>query len=109
MEGLRDRKRIRKRLLSSITSNKASNKVRYFPILLILFLCLAASPMTWAQSERPADPSPVINDSLIRIMLAKGMLTDEEARALEGSDMPEEQRNRLVILMHKKGMISAAE
>jgi hypothetical protein len=103
MEGLKNRKRIRKRLLSSITINR----VGYF--LLSLFMFLAAAPITRAQSERPADPSPVIIDPLIRIMLAKGMLSDEEARTLVGSEMPDEQRNRLVTLMHRKGMISDAE
>ncbi|MBO0800148.1 MAG: hypothetical protein J2P31_15110, partial [Blastocatellia bacterium] len=65
--------------------------------------------MTRAQSDKHTDSDPVTNDPLIRIMTAKGMLTPEEARAIVASGTPEEQRIRLVDLLHKKGMISDTE
>jgi hypothetical protein len=82
---------------------------RYFGLLLTITLLLVAAPLTRAQSEKPPASAPVTNDPLIRLMIAKGMLTTEEARTIGANGTPDEQRNRLVVLMHEKGMISDAE
>src|SRR2546423_1130069 len=60
-----------------------------------------------AATPQPADPA--IADPLVRVLLAKGVITAEEARAVVGAGAPAEQRDRLAALLRDKGLISAAE
>ena len=56
-----------------------------------------------------ADPNPAIADPLVRTLVAKGVLTEEEGRAVSAAGTPAEQRNRLAALLRDKGIISADE
>ena len=58
-------------------------------------------------SPQPADPA--IADPLVRVLLAKGVITAEEARAVAVAGAPAEQRDRLAALLRDKGLISDAE
>jgi hypothetical protein len=58
-------------------------------------------------TPQPADPA--IADPLVRVLLAKGVITAEEARAVGGAGAPAEQRDRLAALLRDKGLISDAE
>src|SRR5256714_1130029 len=60
-----------------------------------------------AATPQPADPA--IADPLVRVLLAKGVITAEEARAVVGAGAPAEQRDRLAALLRDKGLISDAE
>src|SRR5882724_3518712 len=54
-----------------------------------------------------AEKTPMA-DPLLNLLVNKGLLTTEEARAVLSED-PAIQRNRLAILLRDKGVISAAE
>jgi hypothetical protein len=56
-----------------------------------------------------AEPIPVIADPLVRILVAKGVLTEKEGHTISAAGTPAEQRDRLAALLHDKGLISAAE
>jgi len=56
-----------------------------------------------------ASDSPVPADPLVRLMVSKGILTAEEARAIAMGSTVDEQRNRLLVLMRDKGLLSNAE
>jgi hypothetical protein len=56
-----------------------------------------------------ADSDPAINDSLIRLLVTKGLLTPVEGRAISTSGTQAEQHNRLVALLRDKGLISTTE
>jgi hypothetical protein len=60
-----------------------------------------------AASPQPADPA--IADPLVRVLLAKGVITSEEARAVAAAGDPAGQRDRLAALLRDKGLISDAE
>lgn len=51
----------------------------------------------------------VITDPLVRVLIMKGVLTDDEGRELSNSGGPYEQRNRLAVLLRDKGLLSATE
>ena len=51
----------------------------------------------------------VATDPLVRLMVSKGILTAEEARAIAMGRTVDEQRNRLLVLMRDKGLLSPAE
>jgi hypothetical protein len=62
--------------------------------------------------ENPAPPTAdnaAITDPLIRMLIAKGVLTEIEGRAIGSSGSPDAQRNRLATLLRDKGIISAVE
>jgi hypothetical protein len=72
--------------------------------------------------EKPNDPSAsssattsgdknesVSADPLVRMLVAKGVLTAEEGRSISATGTPAEQRDRLASLLRDKGLISAAE
>lgn len=65
-------------------------------------LMLCALPVVLAQQEPASDP-------LVRVLVAKGVLTSEEARGITAAATPAEQRDRLAALLRDKGVISAAE
>jgi len=51
----------------------------------------------------------VVTDPLVRMLIAKGVLTEVEGRSISASGTPVEQRNRLASLLRDKDLISAAE
>lgn len=55
-----------------------------------------------------ADRAPMA-DALLRLLVNKGLLTPEDARAVLSTGDPNRQRDRLVTLLKDKGLISAAE
>ena len=63
---------------------------------------LLATPADFAQTDNSSDP-------LVRVLVTKGVLTPEEARAIVTNASPAEQRDRLATLLRDKGVISAAE
>jgi hypothetical protein len=56
-----------------------------------------------------ADTGANVADPLVRVLMAKGILTPEEARSVGASATPAEQRDRLASLLRDKGLISPAE
>lgn len=56
----------------------------------------------------PVAPAQQGSDPLVRLLAAKGVLTDEEAQALAAVPAAE-QRDQLTALLLKKGIISARE
>src|SRR6478672_9646848 len=71
-------------------------------LTLILIVSLGSALAVFSQS---ADT----NDPLVRVLQAKGILTETEARAITSNASPAEQRDRLAALLRDKGVISAAE
>ena len=71
-------------------------------LTLILVVILASALAVFSQS---ADT----NDPLVRVLQAKGILTETEARAITTNASPAEQRDRLAALLRDKGVISATE
>ncbi len=63
-------------------------------------------------SPKPAAASAadlVVSDPLVRMLVAKGVLTADEGRSISTSGTPVEQRDRLAALLREKGLISNAE
>jgi len=52
---------------------------------------------------------PVSADPLIRVLVAKGVLTTDEGRAVSVGNNPAEQRDRLAALLRDKGLLTATE
>src|SRR5829696_2975392 len=74
-------------------------------VLCLILTCLIAVliiPSAFAQADNSSDP-------LVRILVTKGVLTADEARAIVTNASPAEQRDRLAVLLRDKGVISAAE
>jgi len=70
--------------------------------ILTVILVLMVAPLIMAQSDKPTDP-------LVRVLQAKGLLTEAEARSITANATLAEQRDRLTILLRDKGVISASE
>ena len=68
----------------------------------IIILSLMVAPFIVAQSDNSTDP-------LVRVLQAKGLLTEAEARTITANATPAEQRDRLASLLRDKGVISATE
>ena len=62
-----------------------------------------------APATAPEKNPGVITDPLVRVLISKGVLNDEEGRSISISGTPSEQRNRLAVLLRDKGLLSAAE
>src|SRR5689334_24853390 len=71
-------------------------------LTLILIISLGSALAVFAQSADASDP-------LVRMLQAKGILTETEARAITSNASPAEQRDRLAALLRDKGVISASE
>jgi len=71
-------------------------------LALILILALIASPFVFAQTNNNTDP-------LVRLLQAKGVLTEAEVRSVTANGSSVQQRDRLAALLRDKGVISAAE
>lgn len=68
----------------------------------------AANEKTRAKSAA-ANRATLDADPLLRVLVTKGVLTTDEARAIVNDGKPSEQRDRLAQLLRDKGLISAAE
>ncbi|MGA9767945.1 MAG: hypothetical protein WBV94_02825 [Blastocatellia bacterium] len=55
------------------------------------------------------DKAAVGTDPLVRVLVDKGLLTADEARAIVDNGAPGQQRDRLAALLRDKGLISAEE
>lgn len=69
----------------------------------------AANEKTGAKSAAPNRATAFDADPLLRVLVTKGVLTTDEARAIALDGKPSEQRDRLAQLLRDKGLISAAE
>src|ERR1043165_2098081 len=67
-----------------------------------VILALFMSPVILAQTDNSTDP-------LVRVLQAKGVLTEAEARSITANASATEQRDRLAVLLRDKGVISPAE
>jgi hypothetical protein len=56
-----------------------------------------------------ADPNAPAADPLVRVLVAKGVLSVDEARSIGGAGTAAEQRDRLAVLLRDKGLLSSAE
>ncbi|PYS28121.1 MAG: hypothetical protein DMF75_19275 [Acidobacteria bacterium] len=72
-------------------------------VFMFLILQIAFS-ITCAQDNASSSTDP-----LVRVLVTKGVLTTEEARAITVNASPAEQRDRLATLLRDKGVISAGE
>jgi len=71
-------------------------------LIVICIVGLLAIPTAFAQNNNSTDP-------LVRILVTKGVITTDEARAIVTNASPAEQRDRLAVLLRDKGVITAAE
>jgi hypothetical protein len=71
-------------------------------VILVCVICLLASTVALAQDNTSTDP-------LVRVLVTKGVLTEEEGRVIVANASPAEQRDRLAALLRDKGVISTAE
>jgi hypothetical protein len=60
-------------------------------------------------STAAADPNAPVADPLVRVLVAKGVLTADEGRSISVAATPAEQRDRLAALLRDKGLLSSAE
>src|ERR1043166_5028230 len=74
----------------------------YLRLTLIVIVSLGSAPAVLSQSTDTSDP-------LVRVLQAKGILTESEASAITSNASPTEQRDRLAALLRDKGVISATE
>src|SRR5690349_24396182 len=74
----------------------------YLRLTLIVTITLASALVVFSQSTDTSDP-------LVRVLQAKGIITDAEVRAITSNASPAEQRDRLATLLRDKGVISASE
>src|SRR5215213_1930643 len=74
----------------------------YLRLILIVVISLGSGLAVFSQSTDTSDP-------LVRVLQAKGILTESEARAITSNASPAEQRDRLAALLRDKGVISATE
>jgi hypothetical protein len=56
-----------------------------------------------------AEPPAPVADPLVRVLVAKGLLSADEARSVGGAGTAAEQRDRLAALLRDKGLLSSAE
>jgi hypothetical protein len=88
---------------------------KHLRLPLALALSLLAATLANAQAASDsvkspaADASPSVADPLVRVLIAKGLLTTEEGRSISAAATPAEQRDRLASLLRDKGLISSAE
>ena len=71
----------------------------YLRVILIVLIGFGSA---YSQSSESSDP-------LVRVLQAKGILTEAEARSITSNASPAEQRDRLAALLRDKGVISATE
>jgi hypothetical protein len=73
----------------------------------------AASDLKKATPDAAATPEPAagaeIADPLVRVLVAKGLISADEARAVAGGRTAAEQRDRLASLLRDKGLITSSE
>lgn len=74
-------------------------------MMLILSLFLVQKAFSQASSA----PTESIADPLVRVLIAKGILTEVEGRSIGTSGNPVEQRNRLATLLRDKGLLTGPE
>jgi len=71
----------------------------YLRLTLVVLVSLGSALAVFSQT----------NDPLVRVLQEKGILTEAEARAITANASPQEQRDRLAVLLRDKGVISSAE
>ena len=71
-------------------------------LTLIAVISLGSALVVFSQTADTSDP-------LVRVLQAKGIITEAEAGAITANASPSEQRDRLAALLRDKGVISAAE
>lgn len=76
--------------------------IRILHVLFAAVLFLTATLMALGQQSNASDP-------LVRMLVNKGVLTENEGNAITSSGSVAEQRDRLAVLLREKGIISAAE
>ena len=86
--------------------------IRIVHVLFALVLLLNAAPLVLCQDSNTTgagSKNVVIPDPLVRMLIAKGVLTENEGRSISESVNATEQRDRLADLLREKGLISSAE
>ena len=74
----------------------------YLRLTLIALVALASALNVSSQTTDTNDP-------LVRVLQAKGIITEAEARLITANASPAEQRDRLASLLRDKGVISSTE
>jgi hypothetical protein len=71
---------------------------------------VAADAATTSTTEKiSAEKATAVGDPLLRVLVTKGVLTADEARAIVNVGNPGEQRDRRAALLRDKGLLSEAE
>src|SRR5262249_6811129 len=95
------------KLVGELRSNYFRRKESQVMSLRCRFAMLLISLMMVSLIVRAQDNPNT--DPLVRVLQAKGVLTEAEARSITASATPAEQRDRLAALLRDKGVISTAE
>ena len=85
---------------------------RIFRVLFALVLLLTTTHLALGQDSKTTganNKNAVISDPLVRMLVAKGVLTETEGHAITDTGDAAEQRDRLANLLRDKGIISPAE
>ena len=85
---------------------------RILHVLFALALLLTATHQALGQDSNTTganNKNVVIADPLVRMLVAKGVLTETEGHAITDTGNVAEQRDRLASLLREKGIISSAE
>jgi hypothetical protein len=80
--------------------------IKYFRSILCLAL-LSIGPVVYSQAPDPPS-APVVTDPLVRVLIAKGLITLDEGLSVAAAS-PGEQKDRLAALLRDKGLISTVE
>jgi len=74
----------------------------------LLAIFLAAASVAALAADASSAPPPTTHspdDPLVKILVSKGVITESEAGSIESTN-PDEQRDRLILLLQKKGVLS---
>jgi hypothetical protein len=75
----------------------------------LMMLILSLFLVQKAFSQGSSAPTESIADPLVRVLIAKGILTEVEGRSIGTSGNPVEQRDRLATLLRDKGLLTGPE
>ena len=83
-----------------------STAARFFAVAVFGLLAAAALGQ---QQDATLPAAPTAADPLVRLLLAKGVLTSQDAASLNAATDPQEQRRRLIALLRDKGLLTEGE
>lgn len=78
--------------------------------VIALFILSIVCAIAVAEETPSSNPAPISasNDPLLRVLVSKGLISADEARFV-GAGNPTDQREKLVLLLKEKGLLSTAD